>query len=145
MNQMLKNQPLTVFGDGTQRRAFSYIAGVSWAIARCIQIEKTINEVYNVGADQYYSVAELAAEVQRAFGRKAELAHLPPRHEVRDIYARHDKAAAVFSDAPQVDFRTGIEKMARWAKSRGPLEPQKFSGIEVTKNMPPSWAQLTLG
>jgi len=33
MNQMLRNQPLTVFGDGNQRRAFSYIAGVSWAIA----------------------------------------------------------------------------------------------------------------
>ncbi|MDI7275159.1 MAG: NAD-dependent epimerase/dehydratase family protein, partial [Anaerolineae bacterium] len=76
MNQMLRGQPLTIFGDGTQRRAFSYVAGVSWSIARCIQIDSTVNEVYNVGADEHYSVGELAEEVQRAFGRKAEIAYL---------------------------------------------------------------------
>jgi len=144
MNQMLKHQPLTVFGDGTQQRAFSYIAGVAWAIAKCVQIEETVNEVYNVGADQHYSINRLAEEVQRAFHRKAEILYLPPRNEVKDVYARHDKAAAVFSDAPQVDFRTGIARMARWAMRRGPMEPRKFSGIEVTRNMPPSWAQFTL-
>jgi len=144
MNQMLRNQPLTIFGDGTQVRAFSYIAGVSWAIANCIQIEKAVNETYNVGTDQYYSINELAEAVQLAFGRRAEITHLPQRNEVKDIYAKHDKAAAVFRDAPQVEFRVGIEKMARWAMNRGPMEPRKFTGIEVTKHMPPSWAQFTL-
>jgi len=144
MNQMLRNQPLTVFGDGNQHRAFSYVAGVSWAIARCIQIERTANETYNVGADQYYSVNELAEQVQRTFGKRAEIIHLPSRNEVRDIYAKHDKALSIFSDAPQVDLGEGIERMARWAIKRGPMEPQKFTGIEVTKNMPPSWAKLML-
>lgn len=144
MNQMLKNQPLTIFGDGTQRRAFSYIAGVSWAIAKCIQLEETANEIYNVGADQDYSVNELAEEVQRAFGRKAEINYLPSRNEVYIIYAKHNKAAAAFPEAPQVGFREGIERMARWAMRRGPMEPQKFKRIEVAKNMPPSWARFTL-
>jgi len=85
-----------VFGDGTQRRAFSYIAGVSWSIAKCIQIEETVNEIYNVGTDQDYSINELAEEVQRAFGRRAEIKYLPPRKEVHVIYAKHNKAAAVF-------------------------------------------------
>jgi UDP-glucose 4-epimerase len=144
MNQMLKNQPFTVFGDGTQRRAFSYVAGVSWSIANSIQFQETANEIYNVGADQDYSINQLAEEVQRAFGRQAEIKYLSPRNEVEVIYARHNKAAVVFKNAPQVDFREGIERMARWAISRGPMEPQKFRAIEVTKNMPPSWARFTL-
>lgn len=144
MNQILKKQPLTIFGDGTQRRAFSYIAGVSWSIAHCIQLEETINEIYNIGADQDYSVNELAEEVQRAFGQKVEITYLPPRNEVQSIYSNHNKAAMIFSNAPQVSFRAGIERMARWAQSRGPMEPQKFSGIEVIKNMPLSWSRFTV-
>jgi UDP-glucose 4-epimerase len=144
MNQMLKNQPLTIFGDGSQRRAFSYIAGVAWAITRCIELEETVNEVYNVGADRDYSINELAEEIQRSFGRSAEINYLPARNEVQVIYASHNKAAAVFADAPQVGLREGIERMARWAMQRGPMEPQKFTGIEVGKNMPPSWARFTL-
>jgi UDP-glucose 4-epimerase len=143
MNQMLKGQPLTVFGDGTQRRAFSYVAGVSWAIVRCIEIEETVNEIYNVGADQDYSINELTQEVQRAFGQKADIVYLPPRNEAQCIFAKHNKAEAVFRHAPQIGFREGIERMARWVMDRGPMEPQKFTGVEVTKNMPPSWAQFT--
>lgn len=144
MNQMLKNQPLTIFGDGTQRRAFSYVAQVVWSIVQCITLEQTINQVYNIGADQDYSINELADEVQRAFGCKAEINYLPPRNEVQMIYAKHDKAATVFENAPTISLCEGIERMAKWAMNRGPMEPQKFTGIEVTRNMPPSWAKFTL-
>jgi UDP-glucose 4-epimerase len=144
MNQMLKNQPLTIFGDGTQRRAFSYVAGVAWAIAHCLETDAAINQIFNVGADQDYSISELAEEVQHAFGRRAEVHHLAPRNEVQAIYAKHDKAKAVFPDMPHIELRGGIQRMARWAVQRGPMEPQKFSGIEISKNMPPSWAKFTL-
>lgn len=144
MNQMLQNQPLTIFGDGTQRRAFSYVAGVAWAIAESLRCEAAVNQVFNVGADQDYSINELVQEIERAFDRPAETVHLPPRNEVQVIYARHDKARAVFPAMPEVPLREGIRRMARWARQRGPMTPQVFSGVEITKNMPPSWARFTL-
>jgi UDP-glucose 4-epimerase len=75
----------------------------------------------------------LAEQVQRTFGKRAEIIHLPSRNQVRDIYAKHDKALSIFSDAPQVDLGEGIERMARWAIKCGPMELQKFTGIELTR------------
>jgi len=52
MNQILAGRPLTVFGDGTQTRAFSYVGDVAPIVARSVDVEAARNEVFNVGADQ---------------------------------------------------------------------------------------------
>ena len=51
MNQILQKKPLTVFGDCTQSRAFSYIDDVICPIVACLEIPDTQGEVFNVGAD----------------------------------------------------------------------------------------------
>src|SRR5439155_2359334 len=68
MNQIMQGQPLTVFGDGTQTRAFSYVADVAPYIARSIESAAAYGEIFNVGADTPYSINELAEEVMRAMG-----------------------------------------------------------------------------
>src|SRR4051812_12240234 len=82
MNALLHGEPLPVFGDGTQTRAFSHVDDVAPLIARSPLVEAARNEVFNVGADTPYSILELAEEVALAFGVEAELRHLPPRNEV---------------------------------------------------------------
>ena len=52
MNQLMQGQPLTVFGDGMQTRAFSYIDDVAPIIAVSPEVEKTAGEVFNIGADR---------------------------------------------------------------------------------------------
>ena len=49
MNQLMTGQPMTIFGDGTQTRAFSYIADVAPVIARAPDVPAAYNEVFNVG------------------------------------------------------------------------------------------------
>ncbi|MER7044067.1 NAD-dependent epimerase/dehydratase family protein [Streptomyces jumonjinensis] len=140
MNQALRGEEFTVFGDGEQTRAFSYIKDVAPAIARSVEIPAAYNGVFNVGGDQVYSVNRIAAAVCDAMGVELRVNHLPERHEVRDAYASHERAHKVFG-TPElpVSLEEGIGRMAAWVKEVGPQEPSVFSGIEVVRNLPPSW------
>ena len=56
MNQLLKGEPMTIFGDGEQERAFTHINDVAPVIANCVDIQAARNEVFNVGADVPFTV-----------------------------------------------------------------------------------------
>ena len=139
MNQVMQGQRMPIFGDGTQTRAFSHIDDVAPIIARAPLVPAAYNHVFNVGADQPYSVNELADEVARAFGVPRDVDYLEARNEVLHAFSSHEKVARVFETRPRVTLRDGISRMARWARERGPTAPVIFRDIEVRKNLPASW------
>lgn len=139
MNQIMLGRPLTVFGDGTQTRAFSHIDDVAPIIARCHEVPDAAGEVFNIGADTPYSVNELAEVVAAAFGVDADIVHLPARNEVVHAYASHDKVHAVFGPPPAIDLADGINRMAAWAKHKGPRQTPPFEGVEVWERFPEGW------
>jgi len=139
MNQLMAGQPMSVFGDGTQTRAFSYIADVAPLIARSIETQAAWNQVFNVGADVPYSVNDLAHAVAKAMGHVPNVVHLPARNEVLHAHADHSKVRAVFGEQSPWTLEAGLERMAAWAKQVGPQRPSTFGAIEVEKNLPPSW------
>jgi UDP-glucose 4-epimerase len=139
MNQLMKGEPMTVFGDGTQTRAFSHIDDVAPYIARSVDIKAAQNQVFNIGADRPYSVNELAQTVLEIFGGEGEIRHLPARNEVMHAYASHEKAARLLGANGCVSLKEGIARMATWAQSAGARQSPKFKNIEITRNLPPSW------
>ena len=139
MNQVLQDQPMTIFGDGRQTRAFSHMDDVAPLIARSPLVPEAINGVFNIGADTPYTVAELAEEVAAAFGKPCQIRHLDARNEVVDAFSDHTLVNSVFDPPPSVDLKTGIRRMAEWVRSQGPATPVVFENIEVRKNLPPSW------
>lgn len=139
MNQVMKGEPMTVFGDGLQTRAFSHIDDVAPIIARSPMVPAARNQVFNVGADTPSTVLELAAEVADAFGVPCRVRHLPSRKEVIHAFSDHSRVRAVFGNPPAVDLPTGIRRMADWVKARGPFEPVVFDDLEVRKNLPEGW------
>ena len=139
MNQTMRGEPMTIFGDGTQTRAFSHIDDVAPIISRSPQIPAAHNQVFNVGADTPYSVSELASTVAKAFGAERKVTHLPARNEVLHAFASHEKVARTFGTKAAVTLESGIRRMAQWAKERGPTTPVRFKNIEVRKGLPPSW------
>jgi UDP-glucose 4-epimerase len=141
MNQLMRGEPLTVFGDGNQTRAFSYIADVAPAIAASIDMPEAYNEIFNVGADRPYTVNELAEGVMRAMDLEAEVRHVPPRSEVVDAFADHSKAKRVFRANEPVALQEGLDRMAAWAKQVGPRKGEEFGAIELTKGLPPVWLE----
>lgn len=143
MNQIMQGQPMTIFGDGSQTRAFSYIDDVAPVIAASIGRPDSYNQVFNVGADRPYSVAELANVVAKAMGVPPQIKNLEARNEVVHAYSAHDKVQKYFGDLiKNVPLEEGVHRMAAWAKKVGARQGQPFEGVEVRKNMPPSWARL---
>jgi len=143
MNQIMQGKPMSIFGDGTQSRAFSYIADVAPIIARSVEIEAAKNQVFNVGADKPYAVNELAIQVANAMGVKPEIQYLDARKETLHAYCSHDKAHQYFHDLfSNVSLEEGLSKMAAWARKTGALPGQIFEQVEIEKNMPPSWARM---
>jgi UDP-glucose 4-epimerase len=141
MNQLLQGDPMTVFGDGEQVRAFSYIGDVAPVIARSIEVPQAYNDVFNIGADRPYSVNSLAAAVSQAMGKPLQIKHLPARHEAPSAYSSHEKVARVFGDSPTYNLERGLARMAEWARAHGSRKSHVFEDIEVTKNFPAGWLE----
>jgi len=140
MNQLMQRQPMTIFGDGTQTRAFSHIDDVAPYIAKSAAMPEACNQVFNIGADIPYSVNDLAKAVSNAFGKKAEIKYLPARNEVQHAYASHQKAAKTFGTNGSISLNDGIARMAKWARAVGARHTPKFKNIEVSTNLPACWA-----
>ncbi|NCD35414.1 MAG: NAD-dependent epimerase/dehydratase family protein [Spartobacteria bacterium] len=145
MNQILQGKALSVFGDGMQTRAFSYIDDVAPVIAHSVERQDAYNQVFNVGADTPYSVKDLAQTVSRLMGASPELTYLPARNEVVNAYSTHAKAQRVFGDLMKnIPLEEGVARMAEWVKVAGSRTGRPFTGIEVAQNMPSFWADFTL-
>jgi UDP-glucose 4-epimerase len=139
MNQVLRGEAMTIFGDGQQTRAFSHVDDVAPIIARAPFVEGARNAVFNVGADTPHTVLELAHEVARQFGVPANIRHLDARKEVIHAVSDHTRLREVFAPPAPLSLAEGIGRMADWVRARGPGRPVTFSDIEVMKNLPPSW------
>ena len=139
MNQLLQGQPMTIFGDGQQTRAFSYVGDVAPLMARAIDEPAAYNQVFNIGADQATSVNDLAALVAAAIGAPAVITHLEARKEVVHALADHDKLERALGYRARWSLADGLQRMAEWAKRTGPSRPTSRQDIEVMKNLPPSW------
>lgn len=138
MRQAMAGEPFTVFGDGQQVRAFSYVGDVAPHIAQSVEIAAAACEVFNVGGAVPYSVMDLAVRVAAEFGVGLAVRHLPPRMEVRNAWCSRDKFEAVFGLSDPAPLHLGVAKMAAWAKQAG----VRMSGKrvpEVDTNLPEHW------
>lgn len=140
MNQLLREEPLTIFGDGEQTRAFSYVGDIIDPMVRCLEMPQTAGQIFDIGADSPTSVSGLARGVVMVSGvDQATIKHLPERKEALHAWADHGKVRAVFGPQMSTPLLTGLEKMWAWAKALGPQEPSRFSAIELHNNLPESW------
>jgi UDP-glucose 4-epimerase len=143
MNQLLQGNQLTVFGDGAQTRAFSYIKDVAPYIANSVSIPEAYNQVFNIGADKNYTIKELAETVMEVMDKTTPIRFLPPRNEVTDAYSDHSKAKKIFNihEETFTSLKEGISKMAEWVKTVGARQSAKFKNIEILENVPGVWLE----
>lgn len=142
MRQILLGRPLTIFGDGSQTRAFSYIDDVAPSIARSVQTPAAYGQVVNIGADTPCTVGQVAEVVAAAFDARPAIEYLPARQEVLHAWSSHEKARRLFGAGPDVPLEQGIARMAEWARRAGLRESRPFRDLELRKNLPPSWNSL---
>jgi len=141
INQLMQGKQLSVFGDGMQTRAFSYIGDVAPHIANSVNVQAAYNQVFNIGADKEFTVKELAKTICEAMGVNGDLRYLPARNEVMHAYADHTKAHATFGTEGALSLKEGIVRMVQWAKTAGIKKSTKFEGIEITQKLPSFWTE----
>jgi len=73
----LKNQPLNVYGDGTQTRVFCHVLDVVDALLKVVNTQKTVGEVYNLGGVGEISINDLARKVIKHTSSSSEIVHIP--------------------------------------------------------------------
>ena len=138
MNQMMRGQPMSIFGDGTQTRAFSYIDDVAPIIADRSTCPRPEPDVQRWRGSIVH--AERSGDrVATAMGVEPRIAYLEARQEVRHAHSSHDNVRRVFGDRPHTTLDDGLRTMAAWVRERGARSSAPFRDIEVTRNLPAAW------
>jgi UDP-glucuronate decarboxylase len=111
IEQALENKPLTVFGDGSQTRSFTYVSDQVEGILKLASIEGLENPVVNIGNNIEVSIIELAKKVISLTNSKASLSFHPlpeddPRRRCPDI----KRAQALLNWHPKVDLEKGLKR-----------------------------------
>lgn len=76
VGQALKNQPITIFGDGTQSRCFCHVSDIVDGVLALSEHPEAFGKVFNLGGDQEVSISDLARQVVELVGSKSELEYI---------------------------------------------------------------------
>ena len=77
VRQALAGQPITVFGDGTQSRSFTYVGDVVRALIALIDEPRAVGQVFNIGNGREISIGDLAEKVKTLTGSNSEIVRIP--------------------------------------------------------------------
>lgn len=149
INCILNKKNFYIYGDGTQKRAFTYIDDFTPYFLKSGFSDACNGEVINIGPREEYTINKLAETVLESFFPTGEIPKIfKPKYsplrpqEVMEAYCTNDKAAKLLGYKTTVGLKEGVEKMIKWSKEKG---PQKFkylkNGLELeTKDTPKTWS-----
>lgn len=114
IKQALANDPLTVYGDGTQTRSFCYVEDTIAGIAK--YTENNITFPVNIGNDKEFTIKELATVVQKITKTSASISFEPlPSDDPKRRRPDLTKAKSLLSPwEPKISLETGVQKMVEW-------------------------------
>jgi UDP-glucuronate 4-epimerase len=108
-------EPIPVFGDGSTRRDYTYIADIVEGILGSLHYTGSNYEVINLGNDQTVTLSEMIATIEGVVGKKAEINRLPEQPgDVPQTWANVSKAKELFGYEPKTSFREGIKRFIAW-------------------------------
>lgn len=139
MRSMLNNQPLPVFGNGEQTRAFTPINTVVDQICESIKNPSCLNQTFNTGHDYAISINNLIKTLSEIAELKLEVKPLETRNEVLHAVSDHTKANNTFNNLPNTTIKEALKEMWQWAKQLDIAPPKKFEVIELDYGLPSSW------
>lgn len=140
INQIMRNKPPYIYGDGEQTRAFSYIEDITPSILNAGLYDKAKSHIINVGSDEVISINDAAKLILDVTGSNLKPVHVGDRPcEVKHAHCTIDKSQNLLDYKTTHSLREGVQKMYQWCKELGPQEPTYRVPIEVNKNVPAVW------
>jgi UDP-glucose 4-epimerase len=117
---VLRGEPITIYGDGEQTRDFVFIDDIVEGWVRALETPAAAGGVFNLGSGRSLSINQLAQAVVGAFGHKPgsyEIVRAPGRPgEQRKVQADIRQARSVLGWGPRTTFEDGLLETVRWAR-----------------------------
>ncbi|MEM4247195.1 MAG: NAD-dependent epimerase/dehydratase family protein [Candidatus Woesearchaeota archaeon] len=142
MNCLLRDKHFYIYGDGEQKRSFSYIEDQTPCIMRAGFSEECNGHIINIGPTKEYTINELAQTILEIAGKE----HLKPQYlpsrprEVKYAWCTNEKACRMLGYKDRFSLRDGLTKMWEWAKQRGPMQPKYLDALELESGeVPVTW------
>ena len=121
VDAVARGQSITVFGDGTSRRDYTFIDDiVSGVVAAIEHIAPGRYEIYNLGGTQTVSLGELVQIIERVVGKSAIIERRPLQPgDVPVTYANVDRAREAFGYTPTTAPELGVARYWEWLRGTG--------------------------
>ena len=117
MYQHLNNEPMTIFGDGTQTRAFSYIDDSLEPLWNAAVLPYASKEIINLGGITEYSINHANHILRDIIGAGTKV-HKETRHEVKHSIPTWQKSIDILGFEHKTDLRDGLSNMWEWARQQ---------------------------
>jgi len=111
--------PIPVFGDGSTRRDYTFIADIVEGIIAALHYQGSNYEVINLGNDQTVTLSEMIETIENVVGKKAiiDRQSLQPG-DVPQTWADVSKADKLLNYKPTISFKDGVTEFYKWEKAR---------------------------
>ena len=139
MYQILNKESPTIFGDGSQVRAFSYVDDSVIPFWNASQNDNCKGEIINLGGTKEYSICDACNILINVTGQNIKPVFLEPRHESKYAWATWDKSVELLDFEHKVDLENGTAKMWEWAKKQPNRERFVWPEYELNKGIYEYW------
>ena len=139
MYQIINNQRPTIFGDGEQVRAFSYVDDSVVPFWNASQNESCIGEIINLGGIKEYSINEACKVLVDVTGTKLKPIHLEARHETKYAWSTWEKSVELLDFKHEIDLEEGIARMWEWAVEQPNRNRFEWPKYELEKGIYEYW------
>jgi len=117
IGQAIKNEPFTIFGDGSQTRSFCYVSDMVTGMLKLLDAD--INEPVNVGNPEEHTMIEFANIIKLATGATSEMVFEPlPEDDPKQRKPDITRAQEVMNWYPEVALQDGLQKTIEWFRSQ---------------------------
>jgi UDP-glucose 4-epimerase len=139
INLMLQGRQPTIYGDGEQKRCFSFITDVVTPLSQMAFDPACASQVFNVGPDeQFVTVRQLATTIAKLLDFPLDIHFTRGRpREVHEANCSADKARRVLGYHARVSLEDGLRSMIDWIRSRGPRPFKYHLELEITNEATP--------
>ena len=139
MYQLLNKQNPTIFGDGSQVRAFSYVDDSVLPFWNASQKNSCIGEIINLGGIKEHTINDACNVLINVTGQNLKPVHLEARHETKYAWSTWEKSVKLLDFKHQVDLEEGLSKMWEWAKKQPNRERFIWPKYELNKGIYDYW------
>lgn len=138
MYQHINKEPMTIFGDGFQTRAFSYIDDIVEPLWKAAIEPKASKEIINLGGIQSYSIREANATLRDVIGA-GEIKFEEVRHEVKHSVPTYQKSIDILGFEHKTSLYDGLQDMWQWAQKQLRRERFVWPSYELDKGIYKFW------